>query len=80
MGRTWREMKERHGDWGRDGAMYVAVRYGGYRLAEVVTEEGGIEYGAAAVAVRRFEKRAAKETSMQRFVEQMRRELSDKKP
>ncbi len=36
----WGEWSERHGDWGRDGVTYVAVRHGGMRLAEVVGEVG----------------------------------------
>lgn len=80
LGRPWQEMMKSYGDWGRDGAIHVAVRYGGYRLAEVVAELGGIEYGTAAQGVRRFERRTQKEKSLQQFVLRMRRELAGSKP
>jgi hypothetical protein len=52
-GEAWERWAERHGDWGRDGVMYVAVRHGGMRLAEVVRPVG-LKYQAAAQAVKRF--------------------------
>lgn len=39
-GEKWEKWMERHGDWGRDGVMYVAVRHGGLRLAEVAPRVG----------------------------------------
>jgi hypothetical protein len=48
LGRPWGEMVEAHGDLGRDGVLYTATRYGGYRLAEVVSEIPGLKYQAAA--------------------------------
>jgi putative transposase len=53
-GRKWEDWAERHGDWGRDGAIYIAVRHGGLRLAEVVRRMEGLKYQAAAQAVKRF--------------------------
>jgi REP element-mobilizing transposase RayT len=47
-GMRWEAMLVRHGDWGRDGAVYYAVRRGGWRLAEVVGRVPGLSYGAAA--------------------------------
>ena len=40
LGRTWGEMTEGYGDWGRDGTMAVATRHLGWRLVEVMREEG----------------------------------------
>jgi hypothetical protein len=37
-GRSWWEMCERHGDWGRDGLVAVATRHLGWRLVEVAGE------------------------------------------
>jgi hypothetical protein len=51
-GREWERCGGRHGDWGRDGAMYVALRHGGLRLAEVARRVKRLKYQAAAQAVK----------------------------
>ncbi len=71
----WDRWAERHGDWGRDGVMYAAVRHGGLRLAEVVRELG-MKYQAAAQAVKRFGEGLADEPERKRFVSKLRNELS----
>jgi hypothetical protein len=48
LGRRWPEMIGAHGDWGRDGLHYVATRYGGYRLTELLTKIDGVKRLAAA--------------------------------
>ncbi len=65
LGRPWKTMLETHGDWGRDGTMLVAVRYGRRRLVEVVRETQGLHYAAAAQAVKRFA--AALEADREKF-------------
>jgi hypothetical protein len=75
LGRPWTTMLEGRRDWGRDAVMYVAVRYGRYRLAEVVRRIEGLRYPAGAQAVRRFGERLARNPDMQRFVVSLRREL-----
>jgi hypothetical protein len=50
-GEAWAEWSKRHGDWGRDAVMHVAVHHGGLRLAEVV-QHVGLKYQAAAQAVK----------------------------
>lgn len=37
LGRTWAQMAERYGDWGRDGTMAGATRHLGWRLVEVAS-------------------------------------------
>jgi len=73
-GQPWQEMLEVRGEWGRD-RMHVAVRYGGYRLVEVVRAIEGMEYQAAAQAVRRFQARMQTGKEERAFVEQMKRRL-----
>ena len=68
-------MLEGRRDWGRDAVMYVAVRHGRYRLAEVVRQIKGLKYPAGAQAVRRFGERLASNPDMKRFVKTMRRHL-----
>ena len=69
LGRPWKETVEQRGDWGRDGTLYVAVRFGGYRLAELVAELPGLKYQAAAQGVRRFQRTMSKDKA--KFVERM---------
>jgi putative transposase len=75
-GRRWSEMVERYGDWGRDGAMYYAVRHGGQRLAEVVAQLGGLKYQAAAQAVKRFGEALARDAAKRRWLAELKRQLS----
>lgn len=76
LGRKWEAMLEQWRDWGRDGTMYVAVRYGGYRLAEVVSLMGEINYAAAAQAVRRFARSAETNRPKRRYIEAMKEQLA----
>ena len=75
LGRTWQEIAETWGDWGRDGTIYVAVRHGRVRLSEVVKAAGGLSYGSGAQAVRRFEQGLGKDRKKQRFVQALRRRI-----
>jgi hypothetical protein len=74
-GERWDRWADRYGDWARDGVMYVAVRHGGMRLAEVVRPVG-LKYQAAAQAVKRFAQALADDPERQRFVAKLRRALS----
>lgn len=75
-GRRWSEMVEQYGDWGRDGAMYYAVRHGGQRLAEVVAQMSGLKYQAAAQAVKRFGAALAQDAVKRRWLAELKRQLS----
>lgn len=74
--RRWAELMVRHGDWGRDGAIYFAVRYGRQRLAEVVRQMKGLRYQAAAQAVKRFGTALPKDAERLRFIAGLKRRLS----
>ena len=74
-GEVWAEWSERHGDWGRDAVMYVAVHHGGLRLAEVVRQVG-LKYQAAAQAVKRYGQALANNPARKRFVAKLRTALS----
>jgi hypothetical protein len=75
-GRPWKEQLEAYGEWGRDGAIYVAVRYGGLRLAEVVRGVPGLKYMAAAQGMQRFAARLETDEEARRFVSRLRRTMS----
>lgn len=72
-GKSWSEMVETRGDWGRDATIYIAVRHGRHWLSEVVRAIGGMTYGAGAQAVRRFQKAIVKDRARAKFVEEMKR-------
>ena len=63
-GEAWDAFADRHGDWGRDMALY-ALRYrGGLTLKEAATCVGIGHYQAAAQALRRFDQRLEKEPAL----------------
>jgi hypothetical protein len=72
----WEEWAERHGDWGRDAAMYVSVPHGRMRLAEVVRAVKGLRYQAAARAVKRFGEAIAQDPERRRFASKLAQQLS----
>jgi hypothetical protein len=76
LGRKWGEMAAAHGDWGRDGVLYVATRHGGYRLAELLGELPGLKYQAAAQGVRRFRHGLRDDRAKERFVNRLKKQLS----
>ena len=74
-GESWDKWAQRHGDWGRDGAIYVAVRHGGLRLREVARRVG-LKYQAAAQGVRRFGQAASDDPERARFVSKLKCKIS----
>jgi REP-associated tyrosine transposase len=75
LGRKWTGMTTTYGDWGRDGTIYVAVRYGRHRLAEIVAQMSDFKYQAGVQAVRRFAAALPKSKGKRDFVERMKRKL-----
>jgi len=63
-GQKWEEFRNRHGDWGRDLALYLGRKYGGLKLKELAHQVGGLDYRTVSWAVDRFGKRAAKEKKL----------------
>jgi putative transposase len=55
-GERWEEFRDRHGDHGRDLALYLGRRLGGVKLDELAAAVGAGEYAAVAMAIRRYEK------------------------
>ena len=71
-GRSWREVCERYGDWGRDGVVAVATRHLGWGLVEVAGKMPGVKYGSLAQGVRRFWRLAWERAELEEFVGRMR--------
>lgn len=74
-GARWEEFAERHGDWGRDLALYLARKRSGLTLEQIGAGMGGLPYKAVGKAVQRFaacvatdrEKRVAVESCMKQL-------------
>jgi hypothetical protein len=56
-GETWNEFAERHGDWGRDAALWLGRGAGRLRLAELGKLVGNLDYAVVSKAIARFEQR-----------------------
>jgi putative transposase len=75
-GEPWGEFRDRHGDWGRDAALWLGRRIGRMTLRELGERAGGLDYNAAGAAVSRFERRLAKDRKLARLVGRLESELS----
>jgi hypothetical protein len=76
-GEKWEEFAVRHGDWGRDAALWLARRYGGLRLAELGQKAGGLDYAAVSQALRRFGKRLEKDARLRASLAKWKHEISN---
>ena len=54
-GERWAAFAQRHGDWGRELALYLARKRSGLTLREIGAGLGGMEYKTAGQAIQRFE-------------------------
>ncbi len=57
-GEPWEAFRDRHGDWGRDLAVWLARRHCGMKLRELGQAVGGVDYATVSSATRRLERRA----------------------
>ena len=52
-GEAWESYRDRHGDWGRDLALWLARTQCGLRLRELGELVGGLDYATVSVAMLR---------------------------
>ncbi|HUJ71514.1 MAG TPA: transposase [Verrucomicrobiae bacterium] len=67
-GEKWDTFCDRHGDSGRDLALYLGRKRCGLTLRELAIRSSGIDYVSVATAVRRFAHRAAKDPKQARLI------------
>ena len=67
-GQDWASFAQRHGDWGRDLALYVARKRSGLTLRQIGAGLGGVEYKAAGKAIQRFEARLLRDGARRQAV------------
>jgi len=76
-GETWAEFSQRHGDWGRDAALWLGRKRGRYRLGELGKLVGGVDYAAVGQAVSRFGRRLEQQPELKRKLAQTERRMSN---
>jgi hypothetical protein len=74
-GETWAEFSQRHGDWGRDAALWLGRKRGRYRLGELGKLVGGVDYAAVGQAVSRFGRRLEQQPELKRKLAQTERRM-----
>jgi hypothetical protein len=76
-GEAWQQFGQRHGDWGRDAALWLGRRAGRLRLAQLGELVGGLDYAAVGQAVARFGRRLEREPSLRRSISGVQARLSN---
>jgi len=76
-GETWEGFSGRHGDWGRDAALWLGRRVGRLRLGELGVLVGGMDYAAVGQALRRFGWRLEEDPELRHELWNLERQLSN---
>ena len=76
-GEVWESFRDRHGDRGRDLALWLGRRHCGLTQAELGAKAGGMAYPAVGQAVRGIERRRHSDRAMARLLDQLERQLVD---
>lgn len=72
----WADFRDRHGDWGRELALYLGRKMAAVPLRELGTAAGGMDYAAVSVAIKRFERRLAADKALQNIEEKAKQLLN----
>ncbi len=75
-GEQWETFSQRHGDWGREAALWLGRYSGRMRLAELAVLVGGCDYTTVGKAVSRFQIRASRDPVLGRRLQALKHELS----
>jgi putative transposase len=67
-GEPWTEFSSRHGDWGRDAALWLGRRHGRLTLAKLGELVGGVDYATVGQAASRFGKRLEKDAQLRKLI------------
>ncbi len=63
-GERWAQFSVRHGDWGRDAALWLGRKRGRYSLSQRGQLAGGMDYAAVGQAVSQFGQRLEREPTL----------------
>ena len=72
----WTSFVNRHGDWGRDAALWLGRRAGRLSLAQLGKSAGGLDYAVASKAITRFGRRLALDGSLSEKLTALQHQLS----
>jgi putative transposase len=76
-GESWGTFRDRHGDWGRDVALWLGRTMGRQKLKTLAEHAGGIHYAAVGGAVSRVGRRILKDPAFAQWVGDIRAQLSN---
>jgi REP element-mobilizing transposase RayT len=71
----WDTFRDRHGDWGRDLALYLGKKGFGIKLKELGEAAGGMDYMSVSAAVKRLEQRIGKDAALSAALHNCRKQL-----
>lgn len=75
-GESWETFVNRHGDWGRDAALWLGRRSGRLRLAQLGDSAGGLDYAVVSKTISRFTHRLADDAALREQLASIQSELS----
>ncbi len=76
-GEGWEQFCLRHGDWGRDAALWLGRSVGRLSLRELGEFAGGMDYAAVGQAVARFGKRVGREAQLRQRITRIQQQMSN---
>ena len=75
-GESWSRFANRHGDWGRDAALWLGRRVGRLPLLELGKLAGGLDYAVVSKAIARFSLRLASDVALREQLAVLQSQLS----
>ena len=76
-GDPWEQFRDRHGDWGRDVALWLGRHHCGLTQAELGQAAGGMSYPAVGHAVRGIERRRQTDPQLANLLTRLERQCVD---
>lgn len=73
---SWNQFAERHGDWGRDAALWLGRRAGRLPLAQLGGLVGDLDYAVVSKAIARFEQRLQADPQLREQLKRVELQLS----
>jgi hypothetical protein len=76
-GEPWKDFAHRHGDFGRDLALYLGRRFGGLTLSTLGKAAAGVNVMAVSLAVKRFAKKLETDKQLRKAATAVEKQLLD---
>jgi|GEM_PF-3309180 len=73
--KRWEAFRDRHGDWGRDLALWLARQTTGMTLGQIGKHAGGLDYATVGMALRYLEARCQHDKKLLRLREKLKNDL-----